>query len=361
MNEFDDLFDKDEPVVIEERRDSVQDFHDYARKLQKNGILLIVYLIISLVFSFGYQYAYGQMYPNAETIEDNLEATDVTVIVTDNDDLEYPYLYQITGSIQNKNSETLPIIYYQIEFFDADDNSLGSFYYQADDVGSFEYLTMDEEVESTFNYDDYTVTYGFDVDPSFTTLFNLLPVMLTAIAFLFIDIESFKYDFKQIKGNVGKFFAHVFSGFIMVYAALLVSNLILQLLNVTGTSQNEMTIQSMFTNEPHQLIMLFLLLCIFTPIVEEVVFRKIIFNFVEPRLGYKAAIASTGIIFGLMHVLAYGDFIQSIPYIFMGLVFGYIYWRSNKNIWVTIGVHFLNNLLSYSVYFLLIVFGISLI
>lgn len=123
-------------------------------------------------------------------------------------------------------------------------------------------------------------------------------------------------------------------------------------LGVTASSENESAIAGMFIDDPLQLVMLFFLLCVFTPIVEEIVFRKIICGFFERKIGKIWAILLSGAIFGLMHVVAYGDFVQSIPYITMGAVFGYIYFRSEKNIYVTIGVHFLNNLISYLFYLL---------
>jgi membrane protease YdiL (CAAX protease family) len=51
-----------------------------------------------------------------------------------------------------------------------------------------------------------------------------------------------------------------------------------------------------------------------------------------------------------MHVASYGDFLQAIPYVARGCVFGYIYWSSNKNIHVAMSVHFINNFISFAIY-----------
>jgi membrane protease YdiL (CAAX protease family) len=61
-----------------------------------------------------------------------------------------------------------------------------------------------------------------------------------------------------------------------------------------------------------------------------------------------------------MHVISYGDFIQSIPYIFMGGIFGFVYHWSRNNIYVTIGVHFINNFLAFALY-ALAVLGVGII
>ena len=363
MNEFDDLFEKNPKQEIITDTNSLDHFNNYVNKQHKSGLLLTIYIVITFLFSLGLQFIVNNQFPDSELILNNMnEVTDVVIIVSDNTSgsSEYPYLFSITGSLVNNNEEELPVAYFEIEFFDAEGESLGVYTYQDENIANGEVLIMNEEVEASFEYTTYTVVYGFDISATLYTIFNLLPVIFIAFAFLLVDKESFRADKQDFKKNKKQYLVQIVIGFFMVYAALLVANLILQILGVLGTSENEMAIQRLFTDDPLQLGMLFLLLCVFTPIVEEVVFRKIIYNFFEPRTNYKVAIAATGIIFGLMHVLAYRDFVQSIPYILMGLTFGYIYYKANKNIYVTIGVHFLNNLLSYAVYFLAIVFGIMI-
>jgi hypothetical protein len=374
MNEFDDLFEekpkqdfddlfKDNPKQELVNNNSGMDgFNNYVNKQHKNGILLMIYIVITFVFSYALQIVVNNQFPDTNLVLSSIEDfSEVQVSVSDNPSgsTEYPYLFSITGSLKNNYEEEIPVIYYEIEFFDENEESMGVYYYQDENIVSGEIMRMNEEVESSDDYTTYTVSHGFDVSANLYTFFNLLPVIICAFAFFLIDRESFKADKNSFKQNPKKFFGQIATGFFMVFMVLQVSNLLLQLLGVYGTSQNEMSIQRLFNDDPLQLVMLFFLLCVFTPIVEEVVFRKIIYNFVEPRSNYKIAIAATGIIFGLMHVLAYGDFIQSIPYIMMGLTFGYIYYRSNKNIYVTIGVHFLNNLLSYVLYLISIVFAVS--
>jgi membrane protease YdiL (CAAX protease family) len=108
-----------------------------------------------------------------------------------------------------------------------------------------------------------------------------------------------------------------------------------------------MMIQSLFEKNLFDISVLFILLVVLTPVIEELIFRKVIYNFVESKTNHILAILSSGLIFGLMHVIQYGDFLQSIPYVMMGLVFGYIYHNSRKNIFVVIGVHTINNFISW--------------
>jgi hypothetical protein len=121
-------------------------------------------------------------------------------------------------------------------------------------------------------------------------------------------------------------------------------------IGVTETSQNEMAIQSMFSSDWISIVTLFLTLVIFTPIVEETVFRKGLYNLVRPGVGDVGAIFISGLVFAFLHVASWGDFIQVIPYAFMGLSFSFIYFYSNRNIYVVIAIHALNNLIPYLIY-----------
>lgn len=358
MNEFDNLFEEKEQKDLFQQnqeiythRDGFDDFHHHADKQRKNGILLTIYIVVTLIFSMFSEFILNDRYPDPDAILNQLvEVSDVTVSIADSDDADFPYQFNMSGVILNDSDETLPIMYIEIEYFDINGESIGVYSYQQEDIPNGESLILNESITSSVQYDTYEYTYGFDASNEYYTLMNLLPVLLCSVLFFIVDKDCFKADAKAFKKNKGEYIKQIFLGFFMVYAALIIANFILTILGVVGTSENEMAINSLFSDSPVQLVMLFFLLCIFTPIVEEIVFRKIIYNFVEPRSNYKVAILVTGFIFGFMHVLAYGDFIQSIPYVMMGLTFGYIYWRANKNIYVTIGVHFLNNFLSFTIY-----------
>jgi len=361
MNEFDELFDKQKPVAkTEPPKDGVEDFYFQARLQQKNGILLMIYIGVLLLFSIITSIYYSIYYPDTVAIMESIEIVlEPTVDVEPNEDTMYPYKFIITGSLQNNSGIDLPRLYFYIDFLDTEGKSLGTYTVYAENVKDGDIATFDGSVLADFVPDGYDISYGFDESSMFYTIIGFLPVFFTGLAFMFVDRVAFAYDWKRFKTNWKNLLGQIVTGFLMVYAALLLAQLILIELGVTETSQNEMTIQGLFEANPFQLILLFLLLCVFTPITEEIVFRKVLYNFVQPRTGHVIAILISGAVFGLMHVIAYKDFIQSIPYIFMGLIFGYIYYRSKKNIFVTMGVHFLNNLMSF-VFYALMAYGISI-
>ena len=85
------------------------------------------------------------------------------------------------------------------------------------------------------------------------------------------------------------------------------------------------------------------------PIYEEVLFRLGIKTVIKNKYLF---ILTSGLIFGLIHIFPLAEgisillgLIQSITYVTMGLFLAYIYEKSD-NVFNSIGVHLLNNLLS---------------
>lgn len=107
-------------------------------------------------------------------------------------------------------------------------------------------------------------------------------------------------------------------------------------------------------------IVLFVINMVFVGIMEEILFRGILQEALHDFFGcatYKnvlKAVISSSIIFGLAHYLnmfAGVSFkaasIQVISVVLLGTLFGAIYYRANRNIWVTIILHSLLDLGSY--------------
>ncbi len=76
---------------------------------------------------------------------------------------------------------------------------------------------------------------------------------------------------------------------------------------------------------------------IIAPIFEELLFRKLLIDRLQPY-GEKTAIAASALAFGLVH----GNFSQFFYAFGIGLVFGYIYCKT-KNVWYTISFHMIIN------------------
>ena len=374
MNDYDDLFDKKDEIKQEVIYTKVHNEDPYAddiyqrsRNEKRNALLLVAYILISLFVSFGGGLYQSSEYGYLENAIINIEETqDLTFTVADNINPEtseidevYPYLVTISGQYKSNFEHNIPIFRVEAELYDISEAKIGIASYSEENFDQGDIFTINESFESSVEPVNMTATMRVEPPTLFFTIFQLTHVTIMAVVFIIIDKMAFKKDWIDFKKNRKLYTQNIVAGFLIVYASLIASNIILTLLGVTDTSENEMTIRMMFNDSPLNLFLLFLTLTILTPIAEELIFRKVIFNFIEPRTNYKVAIVLTGVIFGLMHVINFGDFIQAIPYVLMGISFGYVYWKSNKNIYVVITVHFLNNFLSWLLY-VLTIYGLSI-
>ena len=331
---------------------------EYERNPEKNKhnlTLLLVYLGVMMFIIVLSQLFFGMFYPDLQTKTQNIQVTEnFTFDVGEYDDTQLGYPVNIQGSVTNDNPDEIPTISADITLIDEGGSTITSFTLNEYDVPSNQTVSFDETIYTSKAPADMEASLYVDADPNFYVIINTIQFAITAGLFLIIDKKAFKMDWKRFKKTRGMA-GQIVIGMVMVYAVGIIAQYILYFLGVSGTSQNEMQIANMFQEDPLNLILLFLTLCVFTPVVEEIVYRKVLYGFLSDKFGTIAAIAGSGLIFGLMHVITQGDFIQSIPYVFMGSVFGYIYYRARQNIFVVIGVHFLNNLISYLGYLILII------
>lgn len=105
---------------------------------------------------------------------------------------------------------------------------------------------------------------------------------------------------------------------------------------LTGTPLDLVSEALNLMNRPFML----LLVLVFAPIMEEVIFRKLLIDRTL-RYGEKKAILFSGLVFGLYHLII-PQMIFAIP---LGMILAYVYIRTG-NLWYAILLHFLNNLVS---------------
>ena len=254
------------------------------------------------------------------------------------------------GVLVNETDESIEQANILFRIYDADGDVISSLTYGVEDLQAGESRTIDDDFTFTNAGVEIEVSAYIPIKARFANSFQFAMTLLVAIALFIINRKNYKDDFLSFKKSPKTYFGHIATGFVLVYIAAITANVIMISLGVTETSQNEMAIQSMFTRDWLSLLTLFLTLVIFTPIVEETVFRKSLYNLVRPKLGDIGAILISGLIFAFLHVASWGDFIQIIPYAFMGLAFSAIYFYSNRNIYVVIVIHALNNLIPYLIY-----------
>lgn len=254
------------------------------------------------------------------------------------------------ANISNQTNGLINETRLRFRVLDENDELIGFEIIQIKDLEAYETRVL----EGSFNVKDRGDVLKIDVYVPFNTqlanTIQMLFSLMIAIVLIIINRSNFKDDFIAFKKEPKSYFSHIATGFILVYISAIVANVILTFVGVTETSQNEMAIQSMFNPHWISVVTLFLTLVILTPMVEEVVFRKGLYNIVRPRFGDVGAILVSGLVFGFLHVASWGDFIQVIPYALMGLSFSFIYYYSNRNIYVVIAIHALNNLIPYLIY-----------
>lgn len=152
--------------------------------------------------------------------------------------------------------------------------------------------------------------------------------------------EQIKAFFANLRQHIGI----IVAGFgVMLFVSSL-AGIILTLLGVTDTSENQEILNVFVTDgELFDQIAFLLFAVIGAPIVEEVVFRKGIFDFLK-RFNIHPAlmIIASALIFGYIHVLG-DDIAQIVTYAFLGGVLGSVYYFAKENVLPSIIIHMVFN------------------
>lgn len=90
-------------------------------------------------------------------------------------------------------------------------------------------------------------------------------------------------------------------------------------------------------------IFLFIGGAIIGPICEEIIFRGILLKEFLLRYDYKTAILLSAIIFSIIHMMP----LQMISTFFVGIILGYIYYKT-KSLWLVCIIHIINNSIAFS-------------
>lgn len=172
--------------------------------------------------------------------------------------------------------------------------------------------------------------------------------------FIYVLRTDFQEDWKKFKTEFKKNISYILIGIIACYTLTAVVAMIYELLEITGTADNQEIInQALFGKGKIPMI---ISVVIFAPFVEEILFRKLLFGTIEEKFKMPpvVAIVVSTLVFSLIHVSSGDNLIYIFQYLPLAFVITYSYYKSGRNIFVPIGIHFLNNLISVlAVYFLL--------
>ena len=190
---------------------------------------------------------------------------------------------------------------------------------------------------------------------------NLLQYALMFILIGFFARDYLKQDFIDLFSKESKLskkryiimaIIAVVAVFVMMCLSLLTEYLVSIVTNgAESTSNNQASIVKMI--ESGYGALLFIAVVLFAPVVEELLYRKAIFKFLEKKNVWVPLMVSS-LIFALPHMLSAQEnflawFLLFANYLSSGIILGLIYVKSNKNIYLSILCHMLNNLLAFLV------------
>ena len=201
----------------------------------------------------------------------------------------------------------------------------------------------------------YTVLFVFDGVGWLTSLMpsaiaSYLVYVVLALYGFFLFKDRLIQQWNEIRKTKRKFFFEVLKGwlllFLMTILFALLSEILKQVLGLSGQGQNEASIQSAFKEQP---LLIAVFACVIGPLVEEVFFRQILLKYLRKCLSSWLSIFIVGLAFALthMHSLDLSEWINAIYYLGGGLAFSIIYVKEKENIYYPLAVHMIVNSLSF--------------
>ncbi len=181
---------------------------------------------------------------------------------------------------------------------------------------------------------------------------NLLTYLMILIPVGYLLLPNIKKDWEPFQKKDKQAIISIFTGFAIIYGAALVGGLLQTLVSYAfkipgGQSQNQIAIELALSGSGLPLMLLTTI--ILGPIVEELIYRKAIF---EVSRNKWIGLTISTLLFSLIHVTNelsnianFGHFLYVlIPYLTMGLGFSFSYITFKENVITVIGTHMLWNL-----------------
>lgn len=171
----------------------------------------------------------------------------------------------------------------------------------------------------------------FPIDESTAYIYwNIFSFVVGTIVVLSLMRKDFEDERKE-RTSIWMILLWIFAGFWMAYFAQVISVLIeVYVLKIPVGSENTDAIVNVARAIPAFVIVP----AIVGPILEELIFRKIIFGSFYKRMNFFFAALLSSLVFAALHM----DFSHLLTYVTMGLVFAFLYVQT-KRIWVPIIVH----------------------
>jgi uncharacterized protein len=214
-------------------------------------------------------------------------------------------------------------------------------------------LYVGENLDFPDAYHDQATTISgnmTDFSPLGMSLLNFMIYLVLLPGLILIMKRDLRDDFKSFLKIKNTWLAIIVIGYLYLIAGNLVSNVLSNALSSLlaidiSASVNQLTIIEALNS--NGIVFMLLSAIIMGPIVEELVFRKAIFGLIPSD---KIALIVSTLAFGTIHLIGEASIrealINGVSYFVMGIIFGIIYLRNNRNVWVPIAVHILSNLIA---------------
>lgn len=171
--------------------------------------------------------------------------------------------------------------------------------------------------------------------------------IITLLVTLLLAKPFLKNEFQKLKTKFAILI--VFKNLAFSYIAQIIIGTILDFF-ITNQNANQSAVENIISN---QLLAGFFLTVIFAPIVEEIVFRGVIFKALRRKNNFVIAALISGFIFGAIHILneiLVGDWIM-IFYIFIYAAMGFFMaktYEETDNIYCAILFHLISNAIAFT-------------
>ncbi len=161
-----------------------------------------------------------------------------------------------------------------------------------------------------------------------------------SLAMYFIYEKNLRFTLNKIgiPGNIKNSLKYAIIAFLATIAILILVNIIFS----SQSAQTDAQRVSVLINKLPLYLLIFAI--VFAPISEELFFRALLISVISKRFGSMIGIVAPAILFGLVH-FTYGSKLEILVTFLIGLLFGYIYKKSNS-ILPTIIAHAIYNALA---------------
>lgn len=177
-----------------------------------------------------------------------------------------------------------------------------------------------------------------------TTTTKSIIYILIELSFMLILYLIYRKDinkeFKKYIHNFKKDFSFGLKCWLIGLIIMIISNIVINQIYGT-TASNEVSVQNQLAKSP---IYIVFSACIIAPFCEEIIFRKSLRNIFNSDILF---IIVSGLVFGFIHCatgIGTSQMLYIIPYGIFGIMFGYIYVKTNT-IFTSITFHMIHNII----------------